>query len=79
MERLKLAFSILRSKSYVVLTDAKAVISIPLMKVQDFNNILLLSAQTTALKGFQDRLAHLIKEHEQAIALSAKGVSKRKK
>lgn len=79
MERLKLAFSILRSKSYVVLTDAKAVISIPLMKVQDFNNILLLSAQTTALKGFQDRLAQLIKEHEQAIALSAKGVSKRKK
>lgn len=67
--KLRSIFGIIRSESYVVLTDRDAVISIPMMDMSKFENILLLSSQTAALVEFQARLSDLIAEHEQEIKL----------
>ena len=67
--KLRLMFDLLRSNSYVVLTDKSAVVSIPLMDMSKFTNIMLLSSQTIALSEFQTRLTSLIAEHKQEIQL----------
>lgn len=72
MEKLKLILSILRTKSYVILTDDRAVASIPVVDIDTFDNVLLLSGQTAALQEFQARLYDLIIEHEEAIDLLAR-------
>ncbi len=67
--KIGLAVSLLRSKTYVLLTDDKAVVSIPLVDMTKFDNILLLTAQAAALDEFQSRLADLALEHEQHVEL----------
>lgn len=67
--KLRIMFDILRSNSYVVLTDKNAVVSIPLMDMSKFTNVMLLSSQTAALLEFQARLTSLIAEHKQEIQL----------
>lgn len=83
MEKLGLMFSIMRSKSYVVLTDKKAVVQIPMIRPDSFENIMLLGAQGAALEEFYDRLGDVIKEHEEAVSLLSrrkkKGATKRKR
>lgn len=71
IEKLKWALRLLRSRTYVLLTDKEAVVSIPLADIDSFENQFLLSAQTASLQEFRSRLEDLIGEHEQAIQLLA--------
>jgi len=72
IDKITLAYSILRSRAYIVLTDTKAQIMIPLMDINSMENIILLSGQTSALKDFQRELGGLIKQHEQRIEALSK-------
>lgn len=72
MDRLKWAFRLMRSKTYVVLTDKSSVVNIPITSLDSFENTLLLAAQTASLQEFASRLEDLISEHEQAIELIAR-------
>lgn len=69
LEKLKWAIRILKSDTYVVLTDEAAVVNIPLMNPDSITNVILLSAQTSSLKEFKDRLEDTIHEHEDALEL----------
>lgn len=78
LEKLKWAYRLLRSRTFLVLTDKASVVSIPLVDIQAHESVFLLSAQTASLQEFKSRLEDLINEHEEAIQLLAyrKGVSK---
>ena len=81
MEKLKLLWSLMRSKTYVVLTDTRAVVMIPLVDLKKFDSVLLLSAQTSALYSFREKLEALISEHEETVEMltqQSKTFSKRK-
>lgn len=69
LKKLEWAYRLLRSRTYVVLTDKSAVVNIPLAKVDSFENSLLLAGQASSLATFKDKLEDLISEHEQAIRL----------
>lgn len=59
------AWEVLRAKSFAVATDKGAYIHIPLHDPKKFTNIIMLSAQQSALVDFRDKLNEVIKEHEQ--------------
>lgn len=67
MQKFKIVMSLIRSKAYVVLTETQAIVMIPLVDLSKFDNILMLSAQTSALVEFEEKLKALIKEHGQAL------------
>lgn len=69
VEKLKWMLKFWKSRTYVVLLDREAVVSIPLTNVDSFENQFLLSAQTASLMEFKGRLEDVIREHEQAIQL----------
>lgn len=71
VEKLKWAYKLLRSRSYVILTDKEAMVSIPLMDIEKFESQFLLGAQTASLLEFQTRLGDTIREHEEASRLLA--------
>lgn len=71
-EKLKWAYRLLRSRTYVILTDKSSVVSIPLVNIEAMENQFLLAGQTASLQEFRSRLEDLIGEHEQAIALLAR-------
>lgn len=68
-EKLRWMIRFWKSRTYVVLLDREAVVSIPLTSVDSFENQFLLSAQTASLMEFKGRLEDVIREHEQAIQL----------
>ena len=67
IDKLKWAYKLLRSNTYVVLTDKDSVVNIPLTKLDTFENIFLVSAQAASLKDFKNRLEGVIKEHGEVI------------
>lgn len=69
LDRLKWAARLLGTRTYVVLTDKGAAVSIPLTEIESMENQFLLTAQSETLKNFRSRLDDLIAEHEEAIAL----------
>lgn len=71
VEKLKWAVRLLKSNTFVILLDKTAVVNIPIVDVNKFENQLLLAGQTAALQEFKVRLEELISEHEEAIALLA--------
>lgn len=64
MNKLRMVWQLLRSYSYVVLTDSNAVIHIPMMDIEKIQNVMILGSQTSSLKEFRDRLDEVIKEHD---------------
>lgn len=70
LNKLVLAYKLLRSSSYVVLTDSTAIVHIPpLMNPENIQNTIILGSQSASLKVFRDRLNGVIKEHEHATKL----------
>lgn len=67
--QIKWAFKILRTKTFIILTDTEAVVQVPLHEVETMQSKFLLIAQQSSLKEFNRRLEEVIKEHEQAITL----------
>lgn len=71
LRKLTWAYRLLRSRTYVLLTDKAAVVNIPLADVNTFENSMLLAGQAASIAEFMRRLEDLKGEHEQAIALIA--------
>lgn len=69
MDKFKLMWNLARSKAYVVLTDRRSVISIPLLDPNRINDLMILSAQTSSLQEFHARLGELVKDHENKVAM----------
>lgn len=69
LDKIKWMWRVLRSKTFVVMTDRGAVVSIPLHDINTFENQLLMAAQAASLSDFKHRLEDLIGEHEDAIKL----------
>ena len=67
--QIKWAFKILRTKTFIILTDTEAVVQIPLHEVDTMESRFLLIAQQSSLKEFNRRLQGVIEEHERAIKL----------
>lgn len=67
MQKLQWIFRLIKSRTYVLLTDNGAVVSIPLTEVNTFKNYHLLAAQTASLQEFKVKLDEVITLHEQAI------------
>lgn len=76
-DKLKWAYRLLFTRTFVILTDKSAAVSIPIVDPNAFESILLLTAQTHALMEFKSRLEDLIGEHEEAVKLLSRrqGVS----
>jgi hypothetical protein len=70
-EKLRWAYKLLRSKTFVVLLDKQSVVFMPLVDLEAFENQFILAAQTASLHQFKERLEGLIREHEEAIQLLA--------
>lgn len=71
LKKLEWAFRLMRSRTYVLLTDKAAVVNVPLADVNTFENSLLLAGQAASLAEFIRRLEELKSEHEDAIQLIA--------
>lgn len=69
LNKLTLAYKLMRSVSYVVLTDEVAVVHIPMLDPEKVQNVVILGSQSASLKVFRDRLNEVIKEHEHATKL----------
>lgn len=70
LNKLTLAYKLLHSVSYVVLTDSTAVVHIPpMLDPEKVQNVVILGSQSASLKVFRDRLNEVIKEHEHATKL----------
>lgn len=67
--KLKWAYRLLRTNTYVVLTDKESAVNIPLSSLDSFDNVFLLNAQQASLKEFRDRIEDVIHEHEEAVRL----------
>lgn len=59
------AKKLLRTQSFVVLTDTESVICFAGIDPNKFDDQLMLMSQLTVLKTFRNRLDDLIKKHEQ--------------
>lgn len=82
MEKAKILWSLFRSNAYVVVTEDKAVCSIPTMDMNKFESVMLLGAQSAALENFKENLEEVIKLHNDEIKLLTRrkgGTSRRKK
>lgn len=69
LERLKWALRVLRTRSYVVLTDTRSVVNIPMFDQETLDDQMILAAQTASLENFKTRLEDLIREHKEAVSL----------
>lgn len=69
MEKLSLIWDLLWSKAYVVLTNKRAVVSVPTMDIHKIENVLLLSAQQASLTEFYDRMGEALEEHSRQVEL----------
>lgn len=67
MEKIKLVWGLLRSKTYVVITDKVSVISLRMRNPKAFKSQMALLLQTAALQDFHEKLGELIEEHNQAV------------
>lgn len=72
MEQLRLniqwAYKILRSTSFIVLTDKEATINIKGINPDKMKDIFVLMSQQSYLAQFKDRLEELIKAHDAAVS-----------
>lgn len=66
MEKIRLAFSLMRSKAYVVVTETTAVMSMKLTRPDKFKDLLSLSLQLTALRELEAKIRELADEYERA-------------
>lgn len=64
--KLKWANKLLRSRYFVVLTDRESAIALDGVNPDKINDLLALTAQSSALMSFQERLGQLIKDHDKA-------------
>jgi len=55
-QKLKWVYRLLRSRTYIILLDKSAVVNIPLINIDSFENQFLLGAQTSSLNDFRSRL-----------------------
>ena len=69
LDKLVWAFRLLRSRSFVLLTDKQSVVMLPLADVNKMERLFIISSQTTSLYEFKERLEEVIDEHEQAAEL----------
>ena len=69
MDKLKWMYRLARTKTYVLATDKESVVSIPVIDLKAFDNILLLTSQKASLVEFHNRLGDLIKEHDKTVKL----------
>lgn len=69
LNKLTLVYKLLRSVSYVVLTDTTAVVHIPMMDLEKIQNTIILGSQRASLQEFKDRLDEVIKEHDRQTKL----------
>lgn len=67
MEKLRTIIALIRSQTYIVLTDKESVMNLPLVEVDSFNNTVLLAGQNYALHEMKSRIEESIREHDTAI------------
>ena len=71
LQKIRFAWSLLWSKTYIISLDNKSVVQIPLIDITSIENSFILNAQAASLRVFRDKLGDLIDEHDQAIQLLA--------
>lgn len=69
MKKLKAIFAIIRSDGYAVATNREAMMSFPNVDLENISDIILLSAQRSALESFAGNIESIIVEHESAVEL----------
>lgn len=85
LNNFKWAFKVLRTKTFIILTDREAIVQVPMHGLEAMDNQFMLIAQQSSLKEFNNRLEEVISEHEQALRLlkhrtkQTKKTTKRKK
>ncbi len=67
IERLKVLCELATSRSYIIAMDKSAYISIPIVDIDNLDNVLLVHGQSKALKAMQEKLNELIKLHDERI------------
>lgn len=67
IDKIKLAYQLFNTNTYILMTDKISVMSMPLVDVDAFSNTVLLSGQNYALHEMRNRIDEVIREHDIAI------------
>lgn len=69
LQKLLWAIRVLRSKSYIVLTDKEAVISLKIRPPETLEDVVVLESQLHCIKAFQSDLDELAKQFKTEVGL----------
>lgn len=79
LKNIQMAWYVLWSKSYIVVTDRLGANHIPYIDPLIMEDVLVLSAQRTVLREMRDRLDDMIKEHDLRVKQVSNEVGQRPK
>lgn len=68
-KKIKAIIAITHSDGFAVATSKEAMMAFPTVELDNMNNIILLSAQRSALESFRDNIDNVISEHDEAVQL----------
>ena len=66
LQKIKWAYRLLRTDSYVVLTDKQSVINLPIVDGDRIEDIVLMKVQIASLEDFSQKLLALIRGYKDA-------------
>lgn len=66
-QKLRWALKVLRTESYIIITDSESICHIPLVDLTDIDNVLVLSSQTSQLLAIMEQLALVSEEHKKRL------------
>lgn len=63
----KWALKLLRTKSFIIITDTEAICNIPLIDLEKLDNVVMLTAQTSQLLAIMEQLSDIGEKHKKRL------------